>query len=81
DLTPENFKALLDGLRKGRDMKPGPQIPRQFSAPAGGLTTLTNEAALGGAAHSAERVVQESQIQDKAQDAAGTRQGKTKDED
>jgi NADH-quinone oxidoreductase subunit E len=47
DLTPENFKALLDGLRKGRDMKPGPQIPRQFSAPAGGLTTLTNGAAPG----------------------------------
>ena len=46
---PENggIKALLDGLRKGRDMKPGPQIPRQFSAPAGGPTTLTNGAAPG----------------------------------
>jgi NADH-quinone oxidoreductase subunit E len=78
DLTPENFKALLDGLRKGRDMKTGPQIPRQFSAPAGGPTTLMNGAAPGGAARSAERVVHESLIQDKAQDAAGTR--KTKDE-
>jgi NADH-quinone oxidoreductase subunit E len=67
DLTPENFKALLDGLRKGRDMKPGPQIPRQFSAPAGGLTTLTNGAEPGRAARSAESAAQESQIQNKAQ--------------
>ena len=44
DLTPENFKALLDGLRKGRDMKPGPQTARQFSAPVSGPTTLKNGA-------------------------------------
>jgi len=41
DLTPETFKAVLDGLRKGRDVKPGPQIARQFSAPVSGPTTLT----------------------------------------
>lgn len=78
DLTPENFKALLDGLRKGRDMKPGPQTPRQFSAPAGGPPTLTNGAAPGRPARSAERAAQESQIQNKAHALA---EGKTKDED
>lgn len=40
DLTPENFEKLLDGLAAGKDMKPGPQINRQFSAPVGGPTTL-----------------------------------------
>lgn len=40
DLTPENFEKLLDGLAAGKDMKPGPQIDRQFSAPVGGPTTL-----------------------------------------
>ena len=44
DLTPENFKALLDSLREGRDVKPGSQIARQFSAPASGATTLLGEA-------------------------------------
>jgi NADH-quinone oxidoreductase subunit E len=40
DLTPENFEKLLDGLAAGKDMKPGPQVDRQFSAPVGGPTTL-----------------------------------------
>ncbi|MBT3070671.1 NADH-quinone oxidoreductase subunit NuoE [Rhodomicrobium sp. Az07] len=40
DLTPENFEAVLSGLRRGRDVKPGPQTGRQFSAPEGGPTTL-----------------------------------------
>ncbi len=40
DLTPENFQALLDGFRRGRDVKPGPQIKRQYSAPVSGPTTL-----------------------------------------
>jgi NADH-quinone oxidoreductase subunit E len=42
DLTPENFQALLEGLRRGRTMKTGPQIGRQFSAPASGAKTLTS---------------------------------------
>jgi hypothetical protein len=42
DLTPENFVTLLEGLRRGRNMKTGPQNDRQFSAPAGGQTTLTS---------------------------------------
>jgi NADH-quinone oxidoreductase subunit E len=40
DLTPENFEALLEGLRRRRPMKTGPQIDRQFSAPVSGPKTL-----------------------------------------
>jgi NADH-quinone oxidoreductase subunit E len=41
DLTPESFARILDDLAAGKEVKPGPQIDRQFSAPAGGPTTLT----------------------------------------
>jgi len=44
DLTPASFDKLLDDLAAGRDVKPGPQIDRQFSAPAGGATSLTDPA-------------------------------------
>ena len=42
DLTPENFEKILDDLAAGKSVKPGPQIDRQFSAPVGGPTTLTD---------------------------------------
>jgi NADH-quinone oxidoreductase subunit E len=42
DLTPENFGKVLDGFASGKPVKPGPQIDRQFSAPEGGATTLTD---------------------------------------
>jgi len=42
DLTPATFKALLDDIAAGRKPKPGPQIDRQFGAPVGGPTTLTD---------------------------------------
>jgi len=41
DLTPETMVDLLEKLAKGEDIKPGPQIDRQTSAPAGGPTTLS----------------------------------------
>jgi NADH-quinone oxidoreductase subunit E len=44
DLTPEIFSRLLDDLAAGKARKPGPQIDRQFSAPIGGPTTLTDPA-------------------------------------
>jgi NADH-quinone oxidoreductase subunit E len=44
DLTPASLSRILDDLAAGRDVKPGPQIERQLSAPVGGLTTLTNPA-------------------------------------
>jgi NADH-quinone oxidoreductase subunit E len=44
DLTPASFDKLLDDLAAGKDVKPGPQIDRQFSAPVGGATSLTDPA-------------------------------------
>ena len=41
DLRPERFSQLLDDFAAGRKVKPGTQIDRQFSAPVGGPTTLT----------------------------------------
>jgi NADH-quinone oxidoreductase subunit E len=40
DLTPDLFTALLQKLRSGVAVKPGPQNNRQFSAPASGPRTL-----------------------------------------
>jgi NADH-quinone oxidoreductase subunit E len=42
DLTPETFEKVLDALGRGETPKPGPQNGRQFSAPIGGDTTLTD---------------------------------------
>jgi NADH-quinone oxidoreductase subunit E len=44
DLTPEIFERILDDLKAGKVPPPGPQVERQFSAPAGGPTTLTDPA-------------------------------------
>jgi NADH dehydrogenase (ubiquinone) flavoprotein 2 len=43
DLTGESFAKVLDGLAAGKDMKYGPQVDRQASAPEGGPTTLKGE--------------------------------------
>jgi len=40
DLTPATFTKILDDLAAGKEVKPGPQIDRQLSAPVGGPTTL-----------------------------------------
>jgi len=45
DLTAESFEKLLNDLRQGEEVKPGPQNGRQFSCPEGGPTTLLNGAA------------------------------------
>ena len=42
DLAPATFTKLLDELARRQEVKPGPQIDRQLSAPVGGLTTLTD---------------------------------------
>jgi len=42
DLTAESFEKVLDGFAEGHPPAPGPQIKRQFSAPVGGPTTLTD---------------------------------------
>ena len=42
DLTAERLAKILDDLAAGKEVAPGPQIDRQFSAPVGGPTTLTD---------------------------------------
>jgi NADH-quinone oxidoreductase subunit E len=43
DLTPTQLEHIIDRFQagKGSDIKPGPQVDRVYSAPAGGPTTLT----------------------------------------
>ncbi|MFT4184840.1 MAG: NADH-quinone oxidoreductase subunit E [Rhizobium sp.] len=45
DLTPARLEEIIDAFAagKGRDVPTGPQIDRFFSAPEGGLTSLTTE--------------------------------------
>ena len=47
DLTPALFEKVLDGYAKGEPPKPGSQIGRQASCPAGGPTTLKDFAKAG----------------------------------
>jgi NADH-quinone oxidoreductase subunit E len=47
DLTPETFEKVLEGYASGKRPKPGPQNGRQFSAPEGELTSLTDKALYG----------------------------------
>jgi NADH-quinone oxidoreductase subunit E len=42
DLTPESLNRLLDDFAAGKNPRPGPQVQRQYSAPVGGATTLTD---------------------------------------
>ncbi len=54
DLTPESLERILDDLAAGKTPKPGSQIDRQFSAPAGGPTTLTDPSLYKGETQAAE---------------------------
>ena len=61
DLTPERLEEIIEAFEagKGKSLKPGPQIDRVYSAPATGLTSLTDESAVTGKAEKSEkRVVQ-----------------------
>ena len=44
DLSPDSLRGILDNLAAGKEVRPGPQINRQLSAPIGGPTTLTDPA-------------------------------------
>jgi NADH-quinone oxidoreductase subunit E len=46
DLTPERLAEIIDAFERGQPMAPGPQIDRVYSAPVGGLTSLTDEKAV-----------------------------------
>lgn len=48
DLTPDSFRKLLDDLRHGRPVAPGPQNGRTGSEPEGGPQTLTDKALYDG---------------------------------
>lgn len=48
DLTPELMERLLDGFARGQPPKPGSQMGRTASAPAGGMTTLKDAALYDG---------------------------------
>ncbi|MGD9921064.1 MAG: NADH-quinone oxidoreductase subunit NuoE [Pseudorhodoplanes sp.] len=48
DLTPEILTKILDDLAAGKEVKPGPQIDRQYSAPEGGPTTLLDSPSISG---------------------------------
>ena len=45
DLTPTQMEHIIDrfGAGKGGDIAPGPQVDRIYSAPEGGLTSLTED--------------------------------------
>ena len=43
DLTPEKLEELIDQWQAGKQVSPGPQIDRHFSAPVGGGTTLIDK--------------------------------------
>jgi len=40
--TSESLHQILDDLTSGKEVTPGPQVEREFSAPFGGPTTLTD---------------------------------------
>ena len=42
DLTPESFAEILDKMRNGAEVKPGPFVDRVNSAPEGGTDALTD---------------------------------------
>ncbi len=50
DLTPDSINKIIDDFEAGRTPRPGPQIERQFSAPSGGYTSLTDPALYDGSA-------------------------------
>jgi NADH-quinone oxidoreductase subunit E len=56
DLTPERLAEIIEAFEagKGETVKPGPQNGRNFSAPASGLTSLSDEAAILKIAHVGE---------------------------
>ncbi|MEM1104799.1 MAG: NADH-quinone oxidoreductase subunit NuoE [Pseudomonadota bacterium] len=48
DLTPESFAEILERLRNGADVEPGPQIDRVNSEPAGGTEVLSDPSLFDG---------------------------------
>ncbi len=55
DLTSASLRQILDDLASGKEVKPGPQVERQLSAPFGGPTTLTDPDLYAGSSAGARR--------------------------
>ena len=83
DLTMESFGKLIDDLAAGKPVKPGPQIDRQFSAPVGGPTTLTDPSLYAKEGNDAppEPTAQTTVVDqaDKPEGLSGPREGKADD--
>lgn len=73
DLTPDIFARILDDLKAGKVPPPGPQIDRQFSAPVGGPTTLTDPAIYATAPKQAETPLKDAKAK-KPGEAANVRE-------
>lgn len=50
DLTTDSFGDIIEKLRNGVEVEPGPFVDRQRSAPIGGVTSLTSEELYDGSA-------------------------------
>ena len=48
DLTPQTLEEIIERLRNGADVEPGPQVDRVFSEPLGGTDVLTDPALFDG---------------------------------
>ena len=79
DLDPESFEKLLDDLAKGKKVKPGPQIERQGSAPAGEKTSLTDPSLYDGSVVGAWRKDFEARVKAKTAAQAPTEAAKPKE--
>src|SRR6266852_3118016 len=53
--TSASLRQILDDLASGKEVKPGPQVERQLSAPFGGPTTLTDPDLYAGSSAGARR--------------------------
>jgi NADH-quinone oxidoreductase subunit E len=79
DLDPENFEKLLDDLRAGRKVKPGPQVERACSAPVGGPTTLLDKSLYDGSVVGSWKKDFEERRAVKAKELAATEAAKPKE--
>ncbi len=48
DLTPGSLEEIIERLRNGADVEPGPQVDRVFSEPVGGTDVLTDPSLFDG---------------------------------
>jgi NADH-quinone oxidoreductase subunit E len=79
DLTPESFEKLLDNLRAGKKVKPGPQVERYGSAPVGGLTSLLDASLYDGSVVGSWKKDFETRRAAKAKELAATEAAKPKE--